>query len=373
MEMEVSLNPAEAKLISRAKKNRMPIYGSLELSPLCNMNCDMCYVRLSRQEMEAQGRVRTAKEWLALAAEMARAGVLYLQLTGGEPLIYPEFRELYLGLKKMGMILTINTNTTLIDAQWAAFFGRHKPRRINISLYGIDDAAYSDLCHYPGGFQKTVEGIRLLRANDVDVKLNVALTNSNKRDLERYDALRRELGVPMSTDTYLFPVTRERTRDFSQQSRPTPEEVADARIALMESELGKDTLRQYAVRLTAGIDTLPEDLRWSRWMDCMAGSCSFIVNWQGMLRPCIMMENPQIPVFTTGFAEGWRQIRAAAEKILLPEKCGACRLRELCSVCAASAMAEDRDRDGAPVFLCRTAEALMARLRRVAQNEKGNG
>ena len=42
----------ERALLNQASKNKTPINGSIELLPLCNMNCDMCYVRLSREEME---------------------------------------------------------------------------------------------------------------------------------------------------------------------------------------------------------------------------------------------------------------------------------------------------------------------------------
>ena len=126
------------------------INGSLELLPLCNMNCDMCYVRLSARETEAKGGLHTADEWIGLGREMQKAGVLFLLLTGGEPLLFPDFQKLYVELRQMGMILTVNTNGTLLDEGWADFFGRYKPRRINITLYGADDSAYEKLCHYPG-------------------------------------------------------------------------------------------------------------------------------------------------------------------------------------------------------------------------------
>ena len=74
---------------------------------------------------------------------------------GGEPLLVPGFKELYLALKAEGMVLTLNTNGTLLDEQWADFFARHKPRRVNITLYGADDAAYETLCRCPGGFGKS--------------------------------------------------------------------------------------------------------------------------------------------------------------------------------------------------------------------------
>lgn len=62
--------------------------GVLELLPLCNLNCDMCYVRMSREEMEEVGRLRTMEEWTKTAEDMMKAGTLFVLLTGGEPLLY---------------------------------------------------------------------------------------------------------------------------------------------------------------------------------------------------------------------------------------------------------------------------------------------
>ena len=79
----------EQLMMQQAVQKRSPINGSLELLPLCNMNCDMCYVRLSREEMETKGHIRSADEWLDIARQMQKAGVLFLLLTGGEPILYP--------------------------------------------------------------------------------------------------------------------------------------------------------------------------------------------------------------------------------------------------------------------------------------------
>ena len=37
----------EHSLLQKARQKHIPVTGALELLPLCNMNCDMCYVRLS--------------------------------------------------------------------------------------------------------------------------------------------------------------------------------------------------------------------------------------------------------------------------------------------------------------------------------------
>lgn len=66
------------------------------------------------------------EEWTKTAEDMMKAGTLFVLLTGGEPLLYPHFRELYQKLRELGMIITINTNGTLINEAWADFFAENK-------------------------------------------------------------------------------------------------------------------------------------------------------------------------------------------------------------------------------------------------------
>ncbi len=93
MEPMGTASTVERMLLDQAKRTRTPANGSIELLPLCNMNCDMCYVRLSREEMERQGRLRTADEWLEIGRQMKDAGVLFLLLTGGRAVPVPGFPQ----------------------------------------------------------------------------------------------------------------------------------------------------------------------------------------------------------------------------------------------------------------------------------------
>lgn len=357
----------ERMMISHAKQSRTPINGSLELLPLCNMNCDMCYVRLSRKEMEQKGRMRRIDEWLELGRQMQKAGVLFLLLTGGEPLLYPGFRELYLEFKKMGMILTINTNATLIDEETAAFFGKHKPRRVNVTLYGCDDRAYRELCHYPGGFGKALNGIRLLRKYGVDVKVSSSLTRANKNDMERILAIGKELEVPVRIDTYMLPAARERNKPYDLQSRVNPVEAAQVRVKVLKEEMGADLFRKYVETCIFEIDHRISGEDSTRHMACLAGSCSFTINWQGEMRPCVILSGPSAPVFERGFEAAWHDIAEETDKILLSSKCSACRMRSLCRTCAASALLETGSYEGTPEYMCQYTEESLRLLRMEAE------
>ena len=62
MELMEDGTTIEQQMFAMAAEKKVPLYGVLELLPLCNLNCDMCYVRMSREEMEEVGRLRTMEE-----------------------------------------------------------------------------------------------------------------------------------------------------------------------------------------------------------------------------------------------------------------------------------------------------------------------
>ena len=353
----------ERMLLDQARRTRTPANGSIELLPLCNMNCDMCYVRLSREEMEQQGRLRTADEWLEIGRQMKDAGVLFLLLTGGEPFLYPDFRRLYLELRKMGMIITINTNGTLIDEDLAEFFGKYKPRRVNITLYGTAEETYANLCHYPGGYEKTLRGIRLLREQGVDVKVGGSLARANRDDLDKLLDIGEELDIPVRVDTYMMPATRERDLPYNMQSRLNPEEAAQARIYALKREMGPELFPQYVRQSVERADHPEPAEAKPGHMSCMAGQCSFTINWQGEMRPCVILTEPAISVFEVGFKAAWKYIVEETHKILLNEKCSTCYMRHLCRTCAASALLETGSYDGVPNYMCRYAGESLRILR----------
>lgn len=73
-------------LFDRASRTLTPLSGTFELSPVCNLACKMCYVRKTPAEVAASPRPPVGLiQWLSIAEQARDAGMLYLLLTGGEP------------------------------------------------------------------------------------------------------------------------------------------------------------------------------------------------------------------------------------------------------------------------------------------------
>ena len=268
-----------------------------------------------------------------------------------------------MGLRELGMIITINTNGTLIDEELAEFFGKNKPRRVNITLYGMDEETYANLCHYPGGYEKTLRGIRLLREQGVDVRIGGSIVRTNKGDLDKLLDLEAELGVPVRVDTYMMPATRERELPYNIQSRLNPGEAAQARIHALKRVMEPELFPQYVRQSVEKADhPEPAEAKLGH-MSCMAGQCSFTINWQGEMRPCVILSEPAVSVFEVGFENAWKYIVEETGKILLNAKCSTCHKRHLCRTCAASALLETGSYDGVPDYMCRYAEESLRLLR----------
>lgn len=338
-----------------------------EVEKMCNLNCDMCYVRMSREEMEEVGRLRTMEEWTKTAEDMMKAGTLFVLLTGGEPLLYPHFRELYQKLRELGMIITINTNGTLIDEAWADFFAENKPRRINITLYGASNETYERLCHYPGGFDKAVNGIRLLRERNIDVKVNGSLAKANVDDRMKIIELGESLDAPVRIDTYMYPSVRERNHAYNNQARLDPEMAAKARVEVLQREMGEEVFAQYRKIQLDEAENTPEGEAVPGQMACRAGKSSFVVNWQGEMRSCVVLDKPSIPLRDVEFEEAWKFTKKETESLRISARCSSCKLRKVCNTCVAAAIAETGKADGVPEYLCRYTEATVRYLKETSK------
>lgn len=105
------------RLYKQASKERVPLTGAFELSPLCNFRCRMCYVRKTAEEAEQEGGIRPFEFWLDVARQAKEAGTVFPLLTGGKAFLYPHIRELYEAMCKMGMQVSINSNASCITEE----------------------------------------------------------------------------------------------------------------------------------------------------------------------------------------------------------------------------------------------------------------
>ena len=140
----------------------MPIAGNFELTARCNFNCPMCYVHMTEEQVKESGKELTAQQWLDIARAARDKGMIFVLLTGGEPLVRKDFFEIYRGMKELGLLISINSNGSLIRGEVLERFLEDPPFRFNMSLYGGRNAIYKRTCGLPA-IDLVRENIRALR------------------------------------------------------------------------------------------------------------------------------------------------------------------------------------------------------------------
>lgn len=371
-------NPVEPRLSKylhgRGKALGLPISGTFELTPRCNFNCRMCYVHLSAEEQRRRGQELSADAWLSIAEQAKKAGMVFLLLTGGEPLLRKDFPEIYRALKQMGFMITINSNGYLIEGDLLELFREEPPTRFNISLYGVSEETYRKMCGVPA-YHRIVANINALRQAGIDVKINMSLTPENLEDMQAVYEAAKEMGIHTQASPYMFPPIRQGRQWIGKNERMSAERAGEFMTEYDALCLSEEDFCRHAMLMQAGCRGEKDDEACDgtpgQGVACRAGSSSFWLTWDGKMMPCGQMVEPAEDVLALGFDEAWRRIRQATAQIRLPSACTACALREICHACAAMCYCETGRFDGRPDYVCRMTKRFAETTQKYWQEELG--
>lgn len=139
--------------------SKKPLHISFDITNDCNLRCKHCCVSAGDK---ARGRELSTEELLDAAERITGAEPATLVLSGGEPLVRSDFKQVTLYIKQHYKgNLSIMTNGTLIDDNMAEFIATNYDQA-DVSLDGVDEETCSKL-RGQGVFEKAVEGIRKLK------------------------------------------------------------------------------------------------------------------------------------------------------------------------------------------------------------------
>ncbi|HET9079641.1 MAG TPA: radical SAM protein [Trebonia sp.] len=268
-------------------------YGraSYEVNLGCNYGCKHCYLGLK----EFAGLGWPARE--RILAVMRDAGVLWLQLTGGEPTIDALFAQTYARAFELGMMIEVLTNGSRLSSP--AILGlltACPPHRVTLSVYGATEASYDGLTQRRGSFRSFMKGLRAAREAGIQLDLSVVVTAGNAHEIGAMHAIGDRLGI--------------RHRDYRNMS-PTIDGGAEPLAA----------------------QSLPHLTAPGPFTGCDAGHTSFHVDPHGRASICKIGREPAIALAEEG-TEGLRRLGGIAEALLRRQGgCAGCALSAACGTC----------------------------------------
>lgn len=161
----------------------------LHLTDHCNLHCQHCYAMANQQPSTIP-----LPSILQILQAFQEIGGKKITLSGGEPLVHPDFEKI---IEKCFLFSTTQllTNGTLLTPQMVQKW-MDKPIQLQISLDGSCSSIH-DAIRGQGSFQQTMQGIRILQDAGFLSKVNLCTTvlPSNWDDLGSIIRLAESLGV----------------------------------------------------------------------------------------------------------------------------------------------------------------------------------
>lgn len=346
----------EQYLYAQATEKKIPLKMTLEITPLCNLKCKMCYVRESYDKVA--DHLLSLDYWILLIKQMKDAGTLFVALIGGEPMTHPHIREIYEEILKNGMYVNLTTNGTMFAYGVPEWMIEQKPRYITVSLYGASNDTYKRLTGHSKGYDLAIKGIEMLMSASIPVQINFCVTKDNYDDLPVILEFARENGLKILATTYEYPnYTRHTHVDNGMQDRLSVEKTAKAQW-LIERTLHLDSYEdkvKYFARGCCGKNTPRNKNNFT----CRAGSTTGWITWNGMLCCCGLIDAPAIDLDLNKniFSMAWNSLTKTIANLKISEHCAVCDKRDYCAACPAKIKAETGSFLGKPEYICKMTDA----------------
>lgn len=342
--------PRSKALLNKALREQLPISGSIELTHRCNLACVHCYVNLAPNDRDAQKREMTTAEVKNVLDQLAGAGVLWLTLTGGEPLLRPDFAEIYTYAHERGFVVSVYTNATLITDKIVELWVARPPRWIEITQYGYRRETYDRVTDAGEQYDRFHRGLKRVMDAGVAVTLKTIAMRDNAPEVPAIRNFAAEHGLKFRFDAVISPRIDGGRKPLAQRLSPT--EVA----AIEDEDPGRGYFADYC-KSNVGHAQIDD-----RRYQCGAGVATFLIDPYGKLHVCELSRRPGWDVLKDGFAAGYRTAFPAlrAEKREQMDGCGTCGTFMTCSNCTGMAELEGLSPDNGNPYMCATTDARNA-------------
>lgn len=314
----------------KAREKAVPLKGVFELTPLCNLDCRMCYVHLNAEQLKGCSLL-SAGEWERLMRQAIDCGMMFATLTGGECLMHPDFERLYLYLYNRSVRIGIITNGILLDEEKISFLTKYPPSSLQITLYGSDKETYEKVTGKKM-YSKVAENIKRAIQAKLPVKITVTpnpyLTTDENKNLIRSAA---SFGVQFMINSGLINPRKQTERENSFSDLSIDDYIEFFKL---EKELKGELPPAECT------SDLPETGRKSdgnitRGIRCGGARSSFNITWNGKMIPCNRFIHISAEPLKDGFSESWNKIHSDVMDILLPAECETCAYKYAAKGCAA--------------------------------------
>jgi len=320
--------------------DRVPVTAFWEITDECNLRCIHCWADDGR----AAADELTTAEAMDVADQLAAAGCRRVYLTGGEPLMRPDWPQIADRLRQRGVDVTLITNGIRVNETVLATLREAGVAGLSVSVDGPQEVHDAIRVGAPRGVRSVY--VRALRAIELGKRggLRVtAITQVHRGNLRELDAM-GELFAELGVDVWQIQLCRPLGRLVHHRGRYLLE---PRQLPELETTLGR-LIDRKLVSITVADNIgyygrLEPKLRSSDqpvprvWAGCLAGCRTVALCANGDVKGCpshpreFIVGNVRETPFGTLWADPGRfPYNTAFREELLEGACAECAYRRVC-------------------------------------------
>jgi len=339
---------------------RLPLDGELDLTYRCNNTCRHCWLRLPPSAPQG-GQELTFDEIRRIVDEARRMGCQAWGISGGEPMLRPDFAEVFDYITRKSVHYTLNTNGTLITPEIARLLARRG--RKMVALYGATAEVHDHVTRNSGSFEATMRGVAYLKEAGAGFEVQIIPMRANYHQYAEMVALARTLSARCRVGAPWLWLTachsEPRNREIARQRLDPKDVIAlDEPIPYREllDECGGDNVARQAPTCSPP----QEDDR--LFASCIASRRDFHIDPYGQMSFCCFIKDPALrfDLRQGSFRQAWDEfIPSLADAVRGGEEywesCGSCDRRQDCRWCPVYGWLEHGRFSAKVDYLCQVA------------------
>ncbi|MDD5174499.1 MAG: radical SAM protein [Candidatus Omnitrophica bacterium] len=333
---------------------RLPLEGSIDLTYRCNNNCRHCWLCIPA-DSEEKKKEMSFREIGKIVGEAKKMGCRQWSISGGEPMLRPDFCEIFDHITSNSRGYSLNTNGTMISPKIARLMKRAGIKMV--AIYGATAEVHDHITRNPGSFDATIRGFSYLKEAGANFIVQIIPMRDNYHQLEKMVGLAQSLSKHYRIGAAWLYLSAcgdaERNKEISRQ-RLDAKDVVEVDKPDLSYEEWSD--KSY------GGNCLKKGKAGHFFSECISARRNFHIDPYGGMSFCCFIKDPvfRYDLRDGDFKECWekfipslsRQIEATAE---YEEHCAFCESRKDCRWCPSYAYLE-HGRFGAKIdYLCEVA------------------
>jgi MoaA/NifB/PqqE/SkfB family radical SAM enzyme len=339
---------------------RLPLDGNLDLTYRCNNRCRHCWLWLPA-EASAGREELSFDEIRRIVDEARRLGCQAWGLSGGEPMLRPDFPEILDYITRKSVHYRLNTNGTLITPEIARLLTRRGNKMV--ALYGATAEVHDGVTRNPGSFEAAMRGFAYLKEAGAGFTVQIIPMRANYHQYDEMVALAQSLspGYRVGSSWLFLSACRSeaRNREIARQRLDPAAVIAldepVPRAGLLEPFEGSETAAE-----APPCGAVQDDDR--LFAACIAGRRDFHIDPYGKMSFCCFIKDASLryDLRRGTFQQAWDEFIPSLADVVrggqeYQDNCGSCDLRRDCRWCAVYGWLEHGRFSAKVDYLCRVA------------------